>query len=65
MLEALTRPSAWIEHMLDNEDGTFSVMSHINCEWCDYCDDEKGLQGGERTIHKAKPDPYQNQRMED
>lgn len=27
-------------HILDNEDGTYSVMSHINCEHCDYCDAE-------------------------
>lgn len=27
-----------IRHLLDNGDGTFSVMGHINCEHCDYCD---------------------------
>ena len=26
-----------IHHAIDNGDGSFSLMSHINCEYCNYC----------------------------
>lgn len=28
----------WIAHIMNNQDGTYSVMGHIVCEHCDYCD---------------------------
>lgn len=42
-------------HVIANDDGTFSVMSHIVCEWCDYCD-----QGGYGPF-PAKENPYEHQ----
>jgi hypothetical protein len=53
---------AAIMHLLLNDDGTFSIMSHIVCEHCDYCDS----QGDARLQHDieavaAKPDPYEFQ----
>lgn len=50
------KPGNTIRHLLDNEDGTYSVMSHIVCEFCDYCAESRGLL----TVHKAKADPYHN-----
>ena len=47
-----------VSHVLDNGDGTYSVMSHINCEWCDYCSAERGIK---TTVHQYKPNPYENQ----
>lgn len=49
-------------HLLKNDDGTFSIMSHINCEWCDYCD-ERGDARGEPNIEPcvAKPNAYELQ----
>ena len=26
-----------IDHVVDNGDSTFSVVSHIVCEYCDFC----------------------------
>jgi len=31
-------PMIW--HLLKNEDGTYSVMGHIVCEHCDYCESQ-------------------------
>ena len=51
-----------IMHLLDNEDGTFSIMGHIVCEHCDYCCSQ-GDARWERDIVAvpAKRDPYENQ----
>jgi len=27
----------WISHILINDDGSYSILGHINAEWCDYC----------------------------
>lgn len=61
-----------IRHVLSNEDGTFSVMAHINCEFCDYCEqanqDGKLLPGPWYVTgpFDAKEDPYENRnRQED
>jgi len=35
--EALSKPSNRVAHVLANDDGTYSIMRHINCEWCDFC----------------------------
>jgi hypothetical protein len=32
------RPSNMISHLLINDDATYSVVYHIVCEHCDYCD---------------------------
>ncbi len=45
-----------ISHLLDNGDGTYSVMCHIVCEWCDYCDS----QGDCRLKPDCVPVPYQD-----
>lgn len=42
-------------HILDNQDGTYSIMSHLVCEWCDYCEEF------DIDIHIAKANPYENQ----
>jgi hypothetical protein len=47
-------PSNTIDHLLANDDGTYSVMSHIVCEFCDYCQAGKAAEP-----HSAKPDPYE------
>ncbi len=47
-----------IRHILDNGDGTFSVMCHISCEWCDYCEEARGV-ADPCMVHKAKEDPYE------
>lgn len=45
----------WITHILENNDKSYSVMSHINCEHCDYCSDElNGIR-----VHKFKENPYE------
>lgn len=42
-------------HALDNGDGTYSIMAHVVCEWCDYCKEQEdhGIE-----LHDARPDPY-------
>lgn len=50
----MAQPTNAIQHLLENEDGTFSVMMHIVCEYCDYCAAEAE---GVRT-HRAQEDPY-------
>lgn len=57
--------SPMILHLLKNEDGSYSVMGHVVCEYCDYC----VAQGDCRGKYDAKPqvakeDPYTNQRVE-
>jgi hypothetical protein len=46
-------PSNRIRHILKNDDDTYSIMGHIVCEFCDYCD-EGGI--GPFT---AKENPYE------
>jgi hypothetical protein len=56
------RQSNAIHHLLDNQDHTFSVMSHIVCEHCDYCDDQGDCRGrGDPEAVPAKPNAYENQ----
>lgn len=48
-----------IAHIIVNDDKTYSVMSHINCEHCDYCAETNlGIH-----IHNAKSDPYEFQKI--
>ena len=48
-----------IRHITRNEDdGTFSVLAHINCEFCDYCE-----EGTKAEPHLAKENPYERQEM--
>jgi hypothetical protein len=35
----LAKPSNMVRHLTDNGDGTFSIVGHIVCAWCDYCDE--------------------------
>lgn len=65
-----------INHILYNTDCTHSVMSHINCEHCDYCDEQNNWwemqkQAGftyeqiiklPAPVHIAKADPYEKQK---
>ena len=81
--EELANTSGWIVHMLENDDGgwkningnveyiepTYSLMRHINCEWCDYCTQadnayRSGIRYNEKNplIHKAKADPYEDEK---
>ena len=54
--------SSMFQHLLDNEDGTFSIMAHIVCEYCDYCVSQGDARGkGDITAVPAKPDPYEIQ----
>lgn len=54
-----------IAHLLTNEDETYSIMYHINCEWCDYCEqqgDARGMLHGEVIVPMpAKENPYELQ----
>ncbi len=53
--ELLMRPSPKITHLTINDDGTYSIVTHINCEWCDFCEDS--VQGDCRGVYDAKPVP--------
>lgn len=71
MIKEMQKPEAWVKHALLNDDGTYSVMRHINCEWCDYCDAanaayDSGLRSTEARpfIHMVKEDPYEHQNLE-
>jgi len=53
---------------LDNGDGTYSIMYHIVCEFCDYCEEQGDCRGrGDFVTPLAKEDPYklQNSQTED
>lgn len=66
-----------ISHVIDNQDGTYSVMSHINCEHCDYCDQSNDWWNKQKTlglkyeeiskldvpIFIAQEDPYKTQKV--
>lgn len=54
-MEIHTAPSPKVTHVVKNPEGDYSVMSHIVCEWCDYCEAEK--QGA--AIRGFKEDPYE------
>lgn len=59
-VEISSRPTNVITHLLRNEDdGSYSVMSHIVCEYCDYCDEQGDCRG---VLHPtpciAKENPY-------
>jgi len=64
--EVVSKSYGWIPHLLDNGDGTFSVMGHITCERCDYCDESyKEDPDGTKydlydrpMVHKFLEDPY-------
>lgn len=59
----LRQPSPMIRHLLDNGDNTYSIMAHINCEWCDFCEAGKNLSREEliTTAFPAKENAYENQ----
>ncbi len=64
--EALNEDSNMIAHLLENEDGTFSLMYHIVCEWCDFCDEQGDCRFSKGIAAcKAKEDPYENQRQKE
>ena len=73
----ICKRGGFIRHILNNGDGTYSVMGHINCEHCDYCDENNewweqqkkmGLSSeqisnlDERNVHTPKADPYEIQK---
>lgn len=45
--------SNMVAHLLDNQDGTYSLVYHIVCEYCDYCES----QGDCRWRPDAQPQP--------
>lgn len=55
-----------ISHILDNKDGTYSVIGHSVCEHCDYCDESNKMVGvpDSERIHTARPNPYELQGIE-
>jgi len=56
--EAKTASDNWvgrISHVLKNPEGDYSVMGHINCEWCDYCTEQKEHK---IEVHEFREDPY-------
>jgi len=56
---------AAVMHLLDNGDGTFSIMSHIVCEMCDYCIEQGDCRGNEKAFAvPAKSDPYASAKEE-
>lgn len=60
----LQEPSGMVRHLLVNKDGTYSIMSHIVCEWCDYCTTQGDCRGVETPVAvPAKPDPYEGERL--
>lgn len=73
----LVKTGNMIKHILINDDNTYSVMSHINCEFCDYCDlynewwykqESDGLSYEEickleKPVFAAKSDPYEIQKI--
>ncbi len=60
------RKSNKIHHLLDNLDGSFSVLTHIVCEFCDYCVEQGDVRGeADALAEKAKPDPYQGENCEE
>ena len=46
-------PTNKISHLVKNDDETYSLVYHINCEWCDYCE-----EGEANEPHAAKEDIY-------
>lgn len=77
--KAVKEATGWICHLIQNGEWefndreytppTYSVMMHINCEWCDYCDAANvAYRSGIRystdhpLIHLAKEDPYENEK---
>ena len=66
--DMLNSTSNAINHVLDNGDGTYSVMYHIVCEFCDYCEEQGDCRGRDDFVTPlTKEDPYelQNSQMED
>lgn len=62
--EALMEPTNMISHLLDNGDGTFSIMYHIVCAWCDYCEDQGDCRmRPDAPAVPAKEDPYENENL--
>lgn len=69
MTEALARDrlkkencGSMVCHLLSNDDETFSLLYHIVCEWCDYCDEQGDCRGiPDIQPILAKADPYANQ----
>jgi hypothetical protein len=51
--ELVSQLQVWLCHILDNQDGTYSILNHAHNEVCDYCLEQR--QG--KTVHIAKADP--------
>lgn len=68
-LEVYKKNIGWIVHLLLNDEGDFSIMGHINCEWCNYCEQQNiaykaGLRYSDDypLVHKAKENPYEEEK---
>ena len=58
--QALLQDSPKVEHLVSNDDGTFSILCHIVCEWCDYCEAQGDCRGNYDAIAlPAKLNPYE------
>lgn len=77
--KAVKETTGWICHIIQNGEAkwienkhmpeSYSIMMHINCEWCDYCGAANvAYHVGIRystdhpLIHLAKEDPYENEK---
>lgn len=53
-LKKKAEPTNMISHLMRNEDETYSLVYHINCEFCDYC--EEGIK---KEPYLAKENIYE------
>lgn len=63
-VEAFEKPTNTISHLTYNDDGTFSIVDHINCEYCRFCEAENFPENASAdtfTVHRARPDIYDNE----
>lgn len=58
----LNSQSNMILHLVKNEDDSFSIVGHIVCEFCDYCETQGDCRGrADITPELAKENIYENQ----
>lgn len=63
-IEQIGKPTNTISHLTYNDDGTFSIVDHIVCEYCRFCEAENFPENAPPdtfTIHRARPDIYDNE----
>jgi hypothetical protein len=60
----MAKPSNAIQHLVFLEGVGYQVMSHIVCEYCDYCVEAKAWSPTDRiaNAHAYKENPYEIER---